>query len=96
MEPITGLASVAVTIALVNVAKLFGVEGKWSTLAAIVIGVAVSAVEFAFTNVITSAGMYGAVATGLLIGLTAAGVYDVSLNVGGKDAVTDYSGKHST
>lgn len=83
MPVITSVATVAVVIALVNVAKEFGVSGKWATLVSVVLGVVLGVVEYAFTNTFTSEGFYQSFATGLLIGLTAAGVYDVSRNMGG-------------
>lgn len=85
MEPLTGIATVATVVALVNVAKTtFNISGRWATLLAVVFGVAIAVVEHVVTaTTITAPGIYGAFATGLLLGLTASGVYDVSKNMSG-------------
>ena len=90
MPVVTSIATVAVVLALVNVAKEFGVKGKWATLLAVFFGIILSVLEYVFTaDVVTMQGLYQAFAVGLLIGLTAAGVYDVSKNMGGSTQVVN-------
>lgn len=90
MPVVTSIATVAVVLALVNVAKEFGVKGKWATLLAVFFGLALSILEYVFTaDVVTMQGFYQAFAVGLIMGLTAAGVYDVSKNMGGSTQVVN-------
>ena len=90
MPVVTSIATVAVVLALVNVAKEFGVKGKWATLLAVFFGIILSVLEYVFTaDVVTMQGLYQAFAVGLLIGLTAAGVYDVSKAMGGSTQVVN-------
>ena len=90
MPVVTSIATVAVVLALVNVAKEFGVKGKWATLLAVFFGIILSVLEYVFTtDLVTMQGLYQAFAVGLLIGLTAAGVYDVSKNMGGSTQVVN-------
>lgn len=73
MDPIITLATVPAVVALVNLAKAFGVTGKWSALAAVVLGVGISlATTYADADVVRT------VSDGLILGLGAAGLYDVS------------------
>ena len=90
MPVVTSIATVAVVLALVNVAKEFGVKGKWATLVAVLLGLTLSILEYAFTaDLVTPQGIYQAAAVGLIMGLTAAGVYDVSKNMGGSHQVVN-------
>lgn len=74
MEIVATVASVPAVIAIVNVLKEFGVAGKWATLAAVLVGVAINVANHYLGEV----GVYQAAMTGLIIGLGAAGVYDVT------------------
>ena len=89
METITTIATVSAILALVNLAKLFGVVGRWSTALAVFLGVLIQVSEFlALTeDPVTVRGVYLAIATGLILGLSAAGLYDVAATIGGKAAV---------
>ena len=91
MDTTTGLLSVATVIALVTVAKQTfpAVSGRWSTLLAVVLGVVIGIGEHVFTatEAITASGIYGAGAAGLLVGLGASGVYDISQNMGSKETI---------
>lgn len=89
MDTFVSIATVAVVIALVNVAKQFGVKGRYATLLAVILGVVISLIEYAATNPVDLTGLYQAAAVGLIIGLTAAGVYDVSMNAGGATQVVN-------
>lgn len=82
IETITTIATIPAILALVNLGKSFGVTGRWSALLAVVLGVAVQAAEYGVTATgHTPAGWYGAIATGLVLGLSAAGLYDVARTV---------------
>lgn len=74
MEIVATVASVPAVIAIVNVLKQFGVTGKWATLAAVLVGVLVTVSAHLFG----SAPVFQAAMQGLLIGLGAAGLYDLS------------------
>ena len=73
MEYITVIASPAAVVALVNFLKQFGVDGKWSFLAAVLLGVAVNLANYYFGDIPA----YQAGITGLIMGLAAAGLYDL-------------------
>lgn len=82
MATITLIATIPAILALVNLAKQFGVTGKWSALLAVFLGVLVQAAEYGFlTDDLSRSGWYGAIATGLILGLSAAGLYDVARTV---------------
>lgn len=68
------LATVPAILAIVNLLKDFGVSGKWSMLAAVTVGVALATGEY----FLATYGVYHAVASGLLLGLGAAGLYDAA------------------
>ena len=91
METITTIATVSAILALVNLAKLFGVVGRWSTALAVFLGVLIQVSEFLALSgePATVRGVYLAIATGLILGLSAAGLYDVAATIGGKAAVVD-------
>ena len=86
IETTTTIATIPAILALVNLAKTFGVTGKWSALLAVILGVAIQAAEYGVTSTAqTPAGWYGAIATGLVLGLSAAGLYDVARTVAPSD-----------
>lgn len=81
-DMITLIATVPAILALVNLAKSFGVVGKWATLLAVVLGIGLQLADYAFlTDNQSAAGWYGAAAAGLILGLSAAGLYDVARTV---------------
>lgn len=77
---IVTLATIPAILGLVNLAKQWGVQGRWSALLAVLLGVAVALAEYvtAAQVIITAQGVYSAVATGLILGLSAAGLYDAT------------------
>ncbi|MDD7687532.1 MAG: hypothetical protein PT944_06435 [Actinomycetaceae bacterium] len=82
MDVIT-LATIPAVLALVNLAKKFGVRGKWATLAAVLIGISVQFLDAAATYAWQSYGLdwhYLAriLSQGLILGLSAAGLYDLA------------------
>lgn len=68
------LATPLVILALVNLAKKFGVEGRWSMLLAVVLGVALAVAD----GLLAGNQVYHLASDGLLIGLSAAGLYDLA------------------
>lgn len=74
MEAAITLASVPAVLAIVNLLKGLGLSGKWSALAAVLIAVALSlGVEF-----LGDQPAFTATASGLILGLSAAGLYDMT------------------
>jgi hypothetical protein len=74
MDYIAMIASVPGVVAVVNLLKQLGVTGKWSLVAAIVVGVALNVANFYLGDM----GVYQAGVQGAMIGLGAAGIYDLS------------------
>lgn len=67
------LLSAPAILALVNLAKGVGLPGRWAALAAVVLGVGVACLErYAPVDVVQT------VTGGLIVGLGAAGLYDVA------------------
>lgn len=81
MDPIITLATPAAILAVVQLAKDLGLSGKASLVAAVVLGVAFSVLEFYFGAV----PVYGAARSGLLLGLGAAGLYDMAKIAGPRE-----------
>ena len=74
MDTLTTIASVPAVLALVNIAKSAGLSGRWAPLAAIIIAVTVNlAGHFLAGNE-----AYNATIQGIMLGLAAAGIYDVT------------------
>ena len=74
MDTIVLLASVPAIVAVVNLAKRLGLSGELSLVLAVVLGVA-----FAVGDHLWGAtGWYEAASSGLILGLGAAGLYDVT------------------
>lgn len=74
METLTMLATAPAIIALVNLAKSLGLSGKLALVLAVVLGVALSVADYALAG----SGAYAAASSGLLLGLAAAGLYDIT------------------
>ena len=75
---LAALATPLVILALVNLGKSMGVTGKRATLLAVVLGILLAVTDGVFgTNP-----MYGFISNGLILGLTASGLYDVAVTVG--------------
>lgn len=80
LDTVTLIATVPAILALVNLAKRFGIKDQWATLLAVVLGVLLNVADYAWHDT----GWYDAATTGLILGLGAAGLYDVT----NKDAPT--------
>ena len=91
------LLTVPAIVALTNLAKRTGLPSRWSPLVSVMVGVAVACGD-AYS---TGSGYLDAVARGIILGLTASGLYDLmpgepkanTVNVYGKDSVR--TGRHS-
>lgn len=91
------LLTVPAIVALTNLAKRTGLPARWAPVVSVLVGVAVACGD-AYS---TGAGYLDAVARGIILGLTASGLYDLmpgepkasTVNVYGKDAVR--TGRHS-
>ena len=91
------LLTVPAVVALTNLAKRTGLPSSLAPLVSVLVGVAVACGD-AYS---TGAGYLDAVARGIILGLTASGLYDLmpgepkanTVNVYGKDAVR--TGRHS-
>lgn len=91
------LLTVPAIVALTNLAKRTGLPSKLAPLVSVLVGVAVACGD-AYS---TGAGYLDAVARGIILGLTASGLYDLMpgepkanmVNVYGKDSVR--AGRHS-
>ena len=67
------LLSAPAILALVNLAKSVGLPSRWAALAAVILGVGVALLEYyAPVDVVQT------IAGGLIVGLGAAGLYDVA------------------
>lgn len=93
------LLTVPAIVALTNLAKRTGLPAKLAPLVSVLVGVAVACGD-AYS---TGAGYLDAVARGIILGLTASGLYDLmpgtprgsTVNVYGKDSVDSVRGRHS-
>ncbi len=74
-----GVAAPIVIVALVELLKrLFGIEGKWAILAAVLVGLALSLANHLAQIVPGFVEWYQVVLFGVMAGLAACGVYDVA------------------
>ena len=71
---VTDLATAPAVLALVTLAKDLGLPTKAAALAAVVLGVGLSVADHALAG----SGAYSAAASGLILGLGAAGLYDTA------------------
>lgn len=90
MELITTLATVPAVVALVTLAKDLGLPSRLSPLLAVVLGVAVTLFDlFATGSVAGSQTVLQAVGTGVILGLSASGLYDGARAVGENKTVVE-------
>lgn len=68
------IASIPAILALTNLAKSLGLSGKISALLAVILGIALAVAQYELAGY----GWYQAAAQGMILGLSAAGLYDVS------------------
>lgn len=77
---IVSLASIPAILALVNLGKALGVKGKWAALLAVLLGVGLAIAQYALGGF----GWYQAAVQGIILGLSAAGLYDMKATTGGQ------------
>lgn len=82
MDGMNTLLSVPAVLAIVELAKRFGLNGPWSMLAAVVVAIAINIGDY----YLGTAGAWQAATQGLLLGLAAAGLYDVAKTAAPKAA----------
>lgn len=73
MELLTGVATVPAIVALVNLAKQLGLPVRLALVLAVVLGVGLSLAD----GLLAGVAWYGYASSGLLLGLAAAGLYDL-------------------
>lgn len=81
------LSSPVAIVAIVNWLKALGIHGRWATLAAVVVALLVGTAEMYLDSEV-----YTQYSTFLLMGLAAAGFYDLSKNIGTAVSVPMISG----
>lgn len=74
MEVLTVIASVPAIVAIVNLGKRLGLKGEAPIVAAVVLGVAINVANYYLGAV----PVYQEAVAGLVLGLAAAGLYDVT------------------
>jgi len=101
MELITTLATIPAVIALVTLFKDLGLTAKYSPLVAVLLGVALTLFDgVAYATMIDMQSIFQLISTGVLLGLSAAGLYDGARAIGSKTPNTvvvkeKTSGDHS-
>lgn len=91
MDTIVLLASVPAIVAVVNLAKRLGLSGELSLVLAVLLGVFFAVADFLWGGT----GWYAAASSGLILGLGAAGLYDVTaphVTTDGASEVTTQAG----
>jgi hypothetical protein len=89
MEIAITLASIPAIIAVVTLAKDLGLRSTFAPLLAILLGVAFAIFDlFAGAGVIGTQTILQAIAAGILLGLSAAGLYDGARAIGSKTPAT--------
>lgn len=82
MSPaILTVVTVPAILALVNLAKSLGLSGRWSALVAVLLGVGLAVAEH-----YAPAALWQTIIGGLIVGLGAAGLYDVTAPTDAKRA----------
>lgn len=84
------IASIPAILALTNLAKSLGLSGKASALLAVVLGVALAVAQYE----LAAYGWYQAAVQGMILGLSAAGLYDVSKSRATGEDSSSYEGAH--
>lgn len=73
MNAVVAIATAPAVLALVNLLKGLGLSGRWSALVAVLLGVAITA-----GGAYLPSDVWQTIAEGLVLGLAAAGLYDVA------------------
>ncbi|QDF15990.1 holin [Microbacterium phage MonChoix] len=87
METVITLASIPAIIAVVTLAKDLGLRSTFAPLLAILLGVAFAIFDlFAGGGVIGTQTILGAISVGVVLGLSASGLYDGARAIGSKNS----------
>lgn len=78
MPEVTTLATPLAVLALVELAKSLGLSGRAATALAVALGVILAVTD----HLLAGSAAYGAVTQGLILGLSAAGLWDAAGRVG--------------
>lgn len=78
MPEITTLATPLAVLALVELAKSLGLNGRAATALAVALGVVLAVTD----HILAGSALYGSVVQGLILGLGAAGLWDAAGRVG--------------
>ena len=78
MDAVTALATAPAVVAMVTLARDLGLPSRLASLAAVVLGVALSVTDYALAGT----GIYASVSSGLVLSLGAAGLYDTARIIG--------------
>lgn len=83
MEPVTAIATVPAVLALVTLAKDLGMPSRLAPVLALVLGVVLTLLHtLGLGEGITTHTIWGLIASGLILGLSASGVYDGAKLIG--------------
>lgn len=85
---VTAIATPAAVVAIITVAKDLGLPAKVSPLLAVTTGILLNLLDSAVSGVLTQHTVLASVSQGLILGLTACGVYDIAKTVTDKRSET--------
>ena len=92
MPDIMTLATIPAILAVVNLAKTLGLKGKWSALLAVILGALFALADtYVLYGIVSPRVTLAQAITGLITGLSAAGLYDVT---SGPVSTSRGEGKH--
>lgn len=85
---VTAIATPAAVVAIITVAKDLGLPAKVSPLLAVTAGILLNLLDSAVSGALTQHTVLAGVSQGLILGLTACGVYDIAKTVTDKRSET--------
>ena len=86
MTPVLAIATVPAVLAVVNLLKDLGLPSRFGSLAAVIVGVAAAVLAAAVTGPASGRALTEAAASGLILGLSASGLYDATKTRGEPNA----------
>lgn len=88
---VTAIATPAAVVAIITVAKDLGLPAKVSPLLAVTAGILLNLLDSAVSGVLTQHTVLAGISQGLILGLTACGVYDIAKTVTDKRSEAKHS-----
>lgn len=85
---VTAIATPAAVVAIITVAKDLGLPAKVSPLLAVTAGILLNLLDSAVNGALTQHMILASISQGLILGLTACGVYDIAKTVTDKRSET--------